>query len=305
MTLSLVNGNILDNHISKNNILYKYVSNLKKEVIYGGYLTAIGAPSLILTVSIIMNVKISLPILLIAYLIPLIIYSFDYYKDLNKDMITNLERSSYLKKKSKVYPYILGFYVIILSVLLIKYTNLLLIIFILIIAFGGILYSTTFKKITKTIPIFKNIYTVLSWALFVTLLIPLYYSLNINISYFLIFLFIFLKGMVNVVFFDLKDIKADKKERLKTLPVMLGKSNVINLLYIINFIAFFPLIIGVCIQKISFLSTLLIIFYFYGFYYINKAKFANNKTIRTKLTSLVDIEYILWPLLLFIFNLLI
>jgi 4-hydroxybenzoate polyprenyltransferase len=271
---------------------------LKDEITFGGYLTAIGAPSLVATVSFIMGLSINVPILVLSYLVPLIIYSYDYYKDLDKDMTTNLERSSYLKKKSKIYPYILGSYVLILSILLIMYANFSLMLFILIIAFGGILYSKTFKKITKKIPIFKNIYTVVSWALFATFFIPLYYSLNINIGYFLIFLFIFLKGMVNVVFFDLKDIKADKKERLKTLPVMIGKNNVINLLYILNFIAFFPLIIGVYIQKISFFSTLIIIFYFYGFYYIYKAKFADIKTIRTKLTSLVDIEYILWPLLL-------
>ena len=136
-------------NLVENNILWKYISNLEKEFKYGGYLSAVGAPSLVATVSLIMGVSINLPILVLSYLVPLIIYSFDYYKDLDKDMATNLERSSYLKKKSKVYPYILGSYILILSLLLIKYANISLIIFILLLAAGGFLYSTTLKKITK------------------------------------------------------------------------------------------------------------------------------------------------------------
>ncbi|HML05060.1 MAG TPA: UbiA family prenyltransferase [Methanobacterium sp.] len=295
-----MNTNLVDN-----NILWKYISNLQNEFKYGGYLSAVGAPSLVATVSLIMGVSTNVPMLVLSYLVPLIIYSFDYYKDLDKDMATNLERSSHLKKKSRIYPYILGSYVFTLSILLIKYANFSMIIFILVLALGGILYSTAFKKITKKIPIFKNVYTVISWALFTTFFIPLYYSLNISIGYFLIFLFIFLKGMVNVIFFDLKDIRSDKIDKLKTLPVIIGKNNAINILYILNFIAFFPIIIGVYLQKISLLSIILIIFYFYGFYYIFKSKFANYKLIRTNLTSLVDIEYVLWPLLLLIINFLI
>ncbi len=285
-------------NLSLNNNYWKYLSNLQNEIIYGGYLTAIGAPSLVLMVSIIMNVAISWPILVIAYLIPLIVYSFDYYKDLDKDMVTNSERSIYLKKKKKMYPYILGFYIALLSILLIIYTNISLVFFILLMVLGGVLYSTLLKKITKKIPIFKNIYTDLSWALCGTLFVPLYYSISINMGYLFIFLFIFLKGLVNVLFFDLKDIKSDEKEKLKTLPVMLGKNRVINLLYLINFLSVVPLLLGIYMQNISLFAVGLIIFYFYGFYYLFKAKISSNKVIRTKITTLVDFEYILWPLVL-------
>ncbi len=53
-----------------------------------------------------------------------------------------------------------------------------------------------------------------------------------------------MKGMINAIFFDLKDSLTDSKEGLKTLPVILGNKNAIKLLHVLNFAAFIPLIIG-------------------------------------------------------------
>lgn len=75
------------------------INTLKDEIVYGGYLAALGSPCLIISTCLILNINIDIPILLISYLLPLIIYSYDYYKDIDKDIKNNSERAIFLKKK--------------------------------------------------------------------------------------------------------------------------------------------------------------------------------------------------------------
>jgi 4-hydroxybenzoate polyprenyltransferase len=234
-----------------------------------GYLTALGAPALVLTTSIITNSNINLPLLVISYLIPLIVYSYDYMSDLDKDVETNSSRYKHLQKK-------------------------------IMITLGGLLYATALKGLTKRIPIFKNIYTVLTWSLGGTLFVPLYYSLNISLPFLIIFIFINMKGMINAIFFDLKDSITDSNEGLKTLPVILGKGNAIKFLLILNFAAFIPLVIGVIFKILPIITLSLIIFFFYSLYYLIKAKRSINNEIWVILGSIADFEFIFWPVILII-----
>lgn len=274
----------------------RYLNILINKVIHGGYLTALGAPSLILTTSNLTNTHVSIPLLLISYLLPLIVYSYDYHHDLDKDNSTNKERARYLKK-DRFYPFILVTYLILLIVLILIFSSIQLAVFIVLITVGGIFYATLFKKITKKIPLFKNVYTVLTWSLSGTFFIPLYYSMEITSSFFIAFIFITLKGMVNAVFFDLKDCSSDAKENLKTLPVMLGKENAVKFLHILNFTAFLPLIIGVYIKIIPLTALLLIPFYFYTYYYLKRACKNLNSDSWQNLCSIADSEFILWAVL--------
>ena len=221
------------------------ISNmLRDEITYGGYLAALGSPCLIISTSLILNINIDLPILLISYLLPLIVYSYDYYKDIDKDIKNNSERAIFLKKKADKYPFIFGFYMVLLISLLILYSNYSLIAFIVAIITGGILYNVLLKDLTKKIPAFKNIFTAMNWALVGAFFPLFYYSMDINISFVIVFFLIFMRCMINVIFFDLKDVENDKSDGLKTLPVIIGKKSTINVLYIVNVIAFIPLFLG-------------------------------------------------------------
>ncbi len=277
-----------------------YFNLILKEIIHGGYLTALGAPALVLTTSIITRSDINLPLLIISYLIPLIIYSYDYMSDLDKDIESNSDRYEHLHKKKKYYPIIMIFYIILLITLLIVFSNYKLVLFIILITFGGFLYATVFKGLTKKIPIFKNIYTVLTWSLGGTLFVPLQFSLTISLPFIIIFLFINMKGMINAIFFDLKDSLIDSKEGLKTLPVILGKKRAVRLLHLLNLVSFIPLIMAVILQIIPAISISLILFYFYSFYYLNKAQKSIDDDIWVRLGSIADFEFIFWPIVLLI-----
>jgi len=145
---------------------------------------------------------------------------------------------------------------------------------------GCILYSVGLKNFTQKIPAFKNIYTTLTWSLAGTFSIVFYHSLQLNLIYILIFLFVFLKFLPNTIFFDLKDIKSDRKEGLKTVPVILGKKGTLKLLHILNILAFIPLFVGIYLGIIPLFAAIMVLFYFYSVYYLNKASKLEDEKLR-------------------------
>ena len=289
-------------NVNAKHIELELFNSLKNEITYGGYLAALCSPCFIISTSIILNIKIALPMLLISYLLPLIVYSYDYYKDIDKDIKNNSERANFLKKKADRYPFVFGFYSLLLISLLILYSNFSMVAFIIAIMTGGILYNVVLKDLTKKIPAFKNMFTAATWALVGAFFPLFYYSMDLNLSFIIAFLLIFMRVMTNVIFFDLKDINNDKSDGLKTLPVILGKKATINLLHVMNVIAFFPLILGIYFNMINIRAVFLLIFIFYSYFYINKAKLASGSELETTAHTLADLEFILWPVLLIIAN---
>ena len=285
-------------NINAKSIDIESLNSIKNEIFYGGYFAALGSPCLIISTSIILNVKIAIPMLLISYLLPLMIYSYDYYKDIDKDIKNNSERAIFLKKKADKYPFIFGFYFLLLISLLVLYANYSLIAFIVAIMAGGILYNVVLKDLTKKIPAFKNVFTASTWAMVGAFFPLFYYSMGINLSFIIVFLLIFLRTMINVIFFDLKDIDNDKSDGLKTLPVILGKGNTTKLLHFTNIIAFFPLILGIYFNLVNIAAVFLLPFVFYGYFYISKANSASSSELERAAHTLADLEFVLWPIIL-------
>ncbi|HEX3013140.1 MAG TPA: UbiA family prenyltransferase [Methanobacterium sp.] len=297
--LRIIEEEIITNiNVNTKNIELELVNSLKNEIFYGGYFAALCSPAFILFTANVMDIKVGMPILLIAYLLPLIVYSYDYYSDIEKDINEHSERAVFLEKKANKYPLVLGFYTISLAALLILFFNFNLVLFILGLITVGILYNVALKDLTKKIPIFKNVYTALTWALGGAFFPVLYYSTGVNSSVLIAFMVIFLRCLNNILFFDLKDIENDKKEKLKTLPVILGKKNTINVLHGLNIISFIPLIIGIYMKAIPLFVLSLTFFGVYSFYYIKKAEKTSGKELETVSHTLADMEFVLWPIIL-------
>jgi 4-hydroxybenzoate polyprenyltransferase len=156
------------------------------------------------------------------------------------------------------------------------------------------------KKFTQSIPFFKNVHTVLTWALAGTFSAAFFCSLEITIIYLPLFLFIFLKMLPVAFFFDLKDRENDQKEGLKTIPVLLGKKKTLKLINRLNIISFIPLLLGIYFKIIPFFAVVLILFFIYSKYYLNIAEKSRNKELRMVTYTLPDAEFMLWPILLII-----
>jgi 4-hydroxybenzoate polyprenyltransferase len=165
---------------------------------------------------------------------------------------------------------------------------------------GSLLYTVHFKNYTKKIIGFKSVYVSLFWASLV-LLLALYYRTSINLAVISISLFVFLRLLVNTIFFDIKDIASDKLYSLKTLPVYLGRRKVLSLIHILNLVSF--LLLVVCVYKgvLPPGALSLLVFFIYTCFYLGLAK--KEGTDMQKLSYfMVDGEYILWPFVIFIFK---
>ena len=283
----------------------KIIKFLWDEFVYGGHLLSFGASGILCFSAIIIDQKISIPLLILGYLISQITYFYNHFKELKKDILTNFTRVQYLKKFQKYFLIIFGFYWIFFFACLFYINNLAVVLMSLFIVSGGLLYTIFFKNLTKKITGFKSFYVSLFWALLI-LLSGFYYNISFTLPLFLLFSFVFLRWLINTTFFDIKDIESDKKRNLKSIPILFGKNKTLNFLHIINVLSFSPIIIGVYLNLLPLFSLSILIFYFYSFYYLEKTK--KGKTdIRNLSYIMVDGEYILWPIVLllgkFIFNL--
>ena len=255
---------------------------------------------MVFTISFIEGSPLDLPILLIAYFVPVIVYSYDHYRDIKTDKITNPDRAEYLEKKFAYYPFIIGTYISILVGLILFGGQSIVEIFAFtaIVVGGGLLYAVSFKKLTKYIPAYKNIYVSFEWAIAATLLLSMYNQQSATLITLLMFTFIFLKYFTNTIFCDLKDIETDRQKGLKTIPVLIGFDKTIIFLTVLSIITVVPLFYGVYHQVLPVWILLFVIFAVYDITYILLA-YKNMIAIKwSKYTFIADIEIPLWPIVL-------
>lgn len=284
------------------NLIKNIFNRIKNEIIYGGHIISMDSPAFILTICILQDIPINIFALIIAFFIPLAVYSYNYQKEVDKDATTDPIKSSFLEKRKNIFPYLLSLDIIIIFALAILLFNYGFLIFALIIVTGGILYTTVFKVLTRYVPGFKSIYATLIWAYAGTFFLIFLNSLELSLFYLFIFIFIYLRMFVNIAFFDLKDMDADKKEGLKTLPIILGKNNTIIFLNLINFISIILLYVFIYIGVLPLYAISLSLFYFYTYYYLKKSKTAVGDEILTYSYIIADAEFIFWPIILILSN---
>jgi len=214
---------------------------MSNEFVNGGHLLGINCAFIGLAVMFIFDFSIRWEIFLLLYLLTQAVYGFDYYFDLKNDSVSDNDRVDYVQRTKKFYPYRLGLFTGSFLLLLLYFGNFLTIIIGLVILLLGIGYSIYFKKLTQVIPGFKNIYVastvslaIVFTALFYQNVLPfeiLFFTVYATISYYM-----------NCSFCDVKDMVSDKKQGLKTLPLVLGKQRFFMFLIGVNTVSLFMLI---------------------------------------------------------------
>jgi len=284
-----------DNIVSRLHIAKDFICN---EFIHGGHLLSLGCSAITLSIMLLVHTLIRWEFLLIVYFGTYCIYNYDHYKGLNIDSLNNSNRSNHLKKYNKIVPVIIIIYAIGFFSLLIVFGSLQSLIFGGALLFSGLFYTRKVKKLTEKIVGFKNFYTSLSIASLI-LFTGVYCSYQIGIVLLLLFVFMFFRLIVNTCFCDIKDIDTDRKYRIKTFPIILGKEKFLSILHVINILSFIPLLIGVYLHILPIFSLILVISIVYCFYYIQKAK-QQRTNIQSLSSIMVDGEFAFWPLILFV-----
>lgn len=268
-----------------------------KEYIYGGHIFGVSLLSVLILLGFIVNIPLKFDLLLIAYLLPLIVYAHDHYKDIETDKETNSKRTQFLEKRSKIYTYVLCFYVLILlgAVLYVKQNIVEMFIFTLIYLGGGLLYTFLLKDLTKYIPAYKSVHVALQWGLSAAFLCMAYNNYILTPTIIILASLVFIVWLVNTIFLDFKDIVSDTQKKLKTIPILLGFSKAVWLLHILTLLMIFPLILGFCTHNlICILLTIL------AFVYTNIYVFLlhRNKDNPNKHLFLPAIQTSIWAIVI-------
>lgn len=292
-----------------NNSIINIFQKLWDEFVYGSHLTAIASASLVLTIIILLDMPLNILVIVTAYLTTFIVYSFNYLNEFDDDVVTDPTKVSFLKSRKNRFKLIIIYYII-LNIILLCYSfylygNFSFIVFILILLFGGILYTVIFKVLTRYIPGFKSVYCTALWAYAGSLYVTFFYSESINVFYAFMFAYMFIKLLINAIFFDIKDMDSDRNKNLKTIPLLLGKPTTILLLTILNLFSIVFLFYGVFSNFIPFYGVSLSILSIYTEYYLLKGLASNQKVIVRYTYVMADTEFILWPLVVLIGKLLI
>ncbi len=173
-----------------------------------------------------LNVQPNILLLLAVFLSTFSIYSLNRLTDLEEDLINAPEREAYVKGKEKTLLAlcILSYGVALLLGFLVSPVSILVLLFPL---FIGILYSMEFSRNIprlKNISGMKNISVSLSWTVGAVFL-PLIFKYPGFLVVSLLFYFVFVKCLVDTISFDIRDVEGDRKSGVKTIPVLLGRSN--------------------------------------------------------------------------------
>ena len=274
-------------------VIEKIVNSIWNEFVYGGHLLSFGAVSIVYAASILLDIRITWDFLLVVYLGTESVYLYNRFKEYKVDFLTNPERTEHIKKYVKYIPFIIFLMTFSAIVIVVYFNKISALTFGLLLLIIGLLYSLFFKKITEKIIAFKSFFISLMWSLLV-LFLAIYYSAPINLALFLFSVFVFLRFFVSVSFFDIKDIKTDKQEGLKTLAVVLKQSTLWQFLSIIAILAVLPLIIGVYLRVLPISSLMLFLTIPYTFFYFKQLE---NKNISPYFlyNVIVDGEFIFWP----------
>jgi 4-hydroxybenzoate polyprenyltransferase len=280
-----------------------FASQVYRELVYGGHLLALGTSSMAASAALVMGRAPTWDLLLMAYLFSLGAYSINRYADFAQDSISHPDRTAYLKGRLG------GLRVLSAACFLVGYA---LALFRNLVFFAGLLvplglalaYSVSSKGMRDSLGVsrlkeasfMKNVTISFGWSL-VPVLVGLYF-VSIPLAIVALVPFIFLRLMVNTIFFDQRDVVADSAFGVTTLPIslgMAGSSRVMDLLdlasgvYLIGMVAtgFVPLFAGA-----------LVVFVPYSFAYRAYARSGKHKDSVRDLAA--DGEYLLWGVVTYI-----
>ncbi len=269
------------------------------EFMHGGHIPALIAPCLVFTLGLISGDTADLTLLAIAYLIPLVVYAHDYHHGMCRDRLEQPERARHLRRRARAYPYLIGGYLALLVTLMAAYhrrfPGLAMAVGILLAA--GALYTVFFKRVTRYLTGFKSYYVTGVWVLTIALLYEMYTARALAGFLPAIMAFLYVRLLANAIFYDLRDVRSDRRDGLKTIPVALGWKRTIGLLYLLCVVAQALLLAGVMAGFVPSPALGLSLFTAYNLFYVRLAHVRGEGGMTAGHYVLADIEFLLWPIM--------
>lgn len=270
------------------------VNMLWKEIVFGGHLFATGSVSVVMACSIVFMLPVSWDILFVTYLLFYAIYLHDYTQGASSDKLTNSGRAKYLSCKNRSKCTVIASSFVLLFLLILFTTPAITFIGMAILAFG-LLYGSYFKKLTKKIPAFKNVFVSVVWA-FMAVFAFVYYSLPVSHGALMLATFVFIRMMNIQILFDVRDMEGDRAEGLLTVPAIFGDKKYPFILRLTNLLSIVFIVLCVLCGLLPFFTLGIIPMFYYAVKYIDRVVKCRNEY-----TSYVfaAFEPIMWSVLIF------
>jgi 4-hydroxybenzoate polyprenyltransferase len=275
-----------------------------KEIVYGGHLLALGTASIAASSAIIVGRSPSILLLVMAYLFSYGAYMLNRGTEVTQDGISNPARTDFLQGRSRYLTAISGasFGVGYLIAATVNFVFLAALIAPLLLA---LVYTIGSKKLVTVIGakrlkeklLVKNIAISFGWSL-IPLLVGLFYQ-DVPIILIAFAPFIFLRLMSNTVFFDLRDVTADRDFGVRTIPVAFGTTITYRLMTLFDILSIFYVIALTTIHLFPAYSLIMISLPAYSLAY-RWASQRPGANLGFLCDFVADGEYLLWgPVMLF------
>lgn len=280
------------------------LASVYRELVYGGHLLALGTASIAASSAAILGKAPSWDLLLMGYLFSFGAYTVNRWSDFDEDMISHPARTSYLAPRRRVLPAI-AIACFGVGYVLSSFRNLFFLLALLLPLALAIAYSISSPKMGKVLGvsrlkegfIVKNVAISFSWSL-IPVLVGLYY-LQFPLALFALSPFIFMRLMINTVFFDVRDVEADRKYGIKTLPALLGPAKSWMLMDAIDLASGLYVVTLALSGLIPPFAGILAIFTPYSFAYRYYSR-RSSRHVDTLRDLAADGEYIMWGLVVYL-----
>jgi 4-hydroxybenzoate polyprenyltransferase len=274
------------------------ISYLGREFVHGGHLLALGTASIAAFSALLLGFAPTWDLILMAYLFSYGAYTVNRSVEIDKDALTNPERTKHLQSRKRYLPLVAGACFAV-GYILAAFRNIFFFSALLLPLALTVAYSVGSKRLVPVMGasklkeklLAKNIAISFGWSL-IPLLVGLYY-LQLEFAILLLAPFVFLRLMVNTIFFDARDRDGDKKNGLRTIPTVYGEKGSYKVMHLIDFLSALYLIVVILAGFLPIYSAVMLVFPIYSTLYELLAL-----RYRSKIDILADVvgdgEYILW-----------
>jgi len=285
------------------------LSVVYRELVLGGHLLALGTASIAGAAAYLFGRSPTVVLLVMAYLFSFGAYMMNRSAEMDQDLASHPERTSYLAKRRRVLPavvaasFLVG-YALAATVSLIFFVALLVPLAL------SLLYSVGSKRLVGVIGttklkqklLLKNVSIAFGWSL-IPILVGLYFG-GFDAPLLLLGPFIFLRLMTNTIVFDIRDAEGDRENAVKTLPTELGVARSFDVVGAIDALSAAYLVALLVVGLVPSFALTLILLPIYSAIYRGFAM-QSNANLGFICDVVADAEYILWGPLIYIGKLLI
>ena len=280
------------------------ITSVYRELVMGGHILALGTASIAAASAIMLGGNPTAVLLIMAYLFSYGAYMMNRSAEMEEDAVSNPMRTGYLARREKYLP-LITLSCFATGYLLAALTNLFFFLALLLPLFLSLLYSVGSGRLVRLLGarklkeklLFKNITISFGWSL-IPLLVALYYQ-RVSLELLLIAPFIFLRLMLNTIFFDVRDLEGDKANGIRTLPVAFGRERSFRAMAVLDLLSSLYLVSLVGLALLPPYSLILVLLPVYSALYRWLAS-SERAMIGFLCDFVADGEYVLWGPLIYL-----